>query len=92
MGSKGSKAVSFSFPKKILFTLPPPLCLSIDLKHLSSGPCPPVDGRKEDVNTSPRLYQKIFARLKAILLCFLTSPCLCSTKELGIQTQIGWLF
>ena len=30
-----------------------PLCLTLKLKCLCSGPCPPVDGRKEKINTSP---------------------------------------
>ena len=30
-----------------------PLYLNIKLKCLCSGPCPPVDGRKKEINTSP---------------------------------------
>jgi len=35
-------------PQRIL-----PLCLSVKLQCLCSEPCPPVDGRKEEINTSP---------------------------------------
>ena len=31
------------------------LCLTLKLKCLHSGTCPPVDGRKEKINTSPCL-------------------------------------
>jgi len=59
-------------------------------------PCPPVDGwSKEEINISPSqcwLFQKIFARLKAFLLYFLTSFYLYSIKETDIQTPIRWLF
>ena len=34
-------------PQKIL-----PLCLTVKLKCLCSVPCPPVDGRKNEINTS----------------------------------------
>ena len=45
--------------KRILFihnSLPRgtlPLCLSIKPKCFCSGPCPPVNGRKEEINTFP---------------------------------------
>ena len=35
-------------PQRIL-----PLCLTVKLNCLCSEPCPPVDGRKEIINTSP---------------------------------------
>ena len=40
--------VSPGLPQRIL-----PLCLTVKLKCLCSEPCPPVDGRKEEINTSP---------------------------------------
>ena len=72
-----------------------PLCLTIKLNCLCSEPCPPADGRKEEINTYPAWglpFSEIFARLMAFLLCFLTSPHFWSIKEPGIQTQIRWLF
>ena len=35
-------------PQRIL-----PLGLTVKLNCLCSGPCPPVDGKKEEINTSP---------------------------------------
>ena len=35
-------------PQRIL-----PLCLTVKLKCLCSELCPPVDGRKEEINTFP---------------------------------------
>ena len=41
-------AIQNGLPQRIL-----PLCLTVKLECLCSEPCPPVDGRKEEINTSP---------------------------------------
>ena len=40
--------IQYYLPQRILS-----LCLTVKLKCLCSEPCPPVDGRKEGINTSP---------------------------------------
>ena len=37
--------IQYGLPQRILY-----LCLTVKLKSLCSGPCPPVDGRKEEIN------------------------------------------
>ena len=71
-------------PQRIL-----PLCLTVKPKYLCSEPCPPVDGKKGEINMSPAWglpFLEMFARLTAFLFCFLTSPHLSSTNEPGVQT------
>ena len=53
-----------------------PLCLAAKLKCLCSEPCPPVDGRKGEINISPAWglpFYQILARLMAFLVCFFSS-------------------
>ena len=66
------------------------LCLNIKLKCLCSGPCPDVDGRKATSPPQDLPFEEIVARSIGFLLCFLTSPHLCSITEPGIQTPGRW--
>ena len=52
------------------------LCLTIELKCHCSEPCPPVDGRKEEINTSPCLRLAILGDICEIngLFYFVFSP------------------
>ena len=67
------------------------------LKCLCSKPCLPVDDGKKLKSTHPPAwglpFSEIFARWMAFFTLFpCPHPKLWSTKELGIQTPIRWLF
>ena len=65
------------------------------LKCLCSKPCPPIDGRKEKINTSLCLRLSILGDIYKINGFFILSPylpCLWSKKEPGIQTPTRLVF
>ena len=71
-----------------------PLCLTVKLKCLCSESHPPVDDRKEEINTAP--CQKlsiigVFERLNDLFPLF-HLPYLWSMQEPDIQTLTRWLF
>ena len=71
-----------------------PLCLTVKVKCLSSETHPPVDGRKEEINTVPSQRLAILGdtcKIKDLFTLF-HLPHLWSMKEPGIQTPTRWLF
>ena len=51
-----------------------PLCLIVKLKCLCSEPCPPVDGKKEEINTSAYLSLAILGEICRINHLFVSPP------------------
>ena len=77
-------------------TPPFSICLTVKLKWFFSEPCPPVDSRKEEMNTPPCRMLGILEDVCQIHGLFTLVPYhrphLWSIKEPGIQTHIRWLF
>ena len=73
-----------------------PHCQTVKLKCLCSELYPPVDDRKEEINTLPCLRLAILGNICKIngLFYFVSSsvPHLWSIKEPGIQTPRRWVF
>ena len=68
-----------------------PLCLTAKPKCLCLGSCPPVDGRKEEMNTPPGLRLAILGdicKINGLFTLFPHFPPLWSIKEPDIQTQV----
>ena len=77
-----------ALPQRIL-----PLYLTVQLKCPCSEPCLPVDGRKEEINTSPAWglpFWEIFARFMGFLLYFLL-PLSLIYKRTWHPDPIRWL-